>query len=177
LSIGFNATNEVAGTFQGQNGTWVNFTEPDMPDYNVQTSIIPDVFSISYVYQGTTTTATQGGTFTQTYVSGETETDVIGMNPASSATQTPIAPIIPHLTGTSLIYIQIAFIGAILAIAISVSGILREKNPRPVFLMILFVGTFMGYTFQLISLQWVASLVLIMVFLLVMIFAKFARNT
>lgn len=177
LSIGFNATNEVAGTFQGQNGTWVNFTEPDMPEYNVQTSIIPDVFSISYVYQDITQNATQGGTFTQTYSSGKTEVDVIGMNPASSATQTPIAPIIPHLSGTSLIYIQIAFVGAILAIAISVSGILREKNPRPVFLMILFVGTFMGYTFQLISLQWVASLVLIMVFLLVMIFAKFARNT
>lgn len=177
LSIGFNASNEVSGTFQGQNGTWVNFTEPDMPDYNVQTSIIPDVFSISYVYQNVTSKATAGGTFTQTYASGETEVDVIGMNPSSAPTQTPIAPIIPHLSGTSLIYIQIAFIGAILAIAISVSGILREKNPRPVFLMILFVGTFMGYTFQLISLQWVASLVLIMVFLLVMIFAKFARNT
>lgn len=177
FSIGFNATNEVKGSFQGQNGTWVNFSEPNMPIYSIQTSIIPNVFSISYVYQNITGLATPGGSFTQTYHSGSVETDVIGMNPASSSSQTPIAPIIPKITGAAFLYIQIAFVIAILGIGITVSGLLKERNPRPIFLAIMFLGGFMGYTFQLISLQWMAAIALIIVFLLVMILARFAKES
>jgi hypothetical protein len=99
------------------------------------------------------------------------------MNPASSSSQTPIAPIIPKITGAAFLYIQIAFVIAILGIGITVSGLLKERNPRPIFLAIMFLGGFMGYTFQLISLQWMAAIALIIVFLLVMILARFAKES